>query len=160
MELIGNGVCVCVWGVGYMPLCFFPFFFLSLCFFCFHFFSMLIMNIYLLLMLNQKISWSPVCLSTGKLCPRNRLAHVFAAFNTGFFMEDIAFGRAWPLHFGESTWDTGENKTFAYIPSGADQSLYGDLAAKCIFCNLKLLLFHNIMLVFAHWGWGVGESGF
>lgn len=105
-------------------------------------------------------SWSPICLSAGKLCPRNRLAHVFTAFNTGSFMEDIAFSRAQPPHFGESTWDTGENRTFAYISSGADQSLYGDLAAKCIFCNLKLLLFHNIMLVFAHWGWGVGESGF
>lgn len=31
-------VCVCVWGVGYMPLCFFPFFFLSLCFFLFSLF--------------------------------------------------------------------------------------------------------------------------
>lgn len=71
--------CVCQ---GEVCMCaFFPSFFLSVCLDFSHFvlfclFLYLVEDVYLILMLNQKVIWSPTWLLVGKLCPRNVLTCV------------------------------------------------------------------------------------
>lgn len=117
MKLIGNGV----WGC--MHVCFLSCFLpgcLCVCvcvilFFVFDFaFLYLLVDVYRILMLNRKMVWSPTWLFVGKTYP-GMFGHVFVAFNTGSFEKDIVFGRAWPLHLGESISAAGENKAFAAV---------------------------------------------
>lgn len=82
----------------FLPICLCVHCFVS-GFVLFCFFLYLVVDVYLILLLNQKIVWSPTWFFVGKLCcPRNAV-NVFVAFNTGSFEKDTVFGRAWPLHW-------------------------------------------------------------
>ena len=108
-------VCVCVCVGQWKQCAFFPSFFLFvLCFVAF-FPLYLIVDVYLIVIFNQKIAKSTSWLLVGKLSPGNVLICLLHLTQAPLW-KALLFGRAWPPLLWESISDAGENKAFAHIP--------------------------------------------